>query len=52
MTLIITSEEYITITVDEVEWYYLTEEAVVVKKKGFNYTHTFRGKNLKVEEKK
>ena len=52
MTLLITLEEGITMKVEEVEWYNLTEEAVEVKKKGFNHTHTFRGKNLKVEEKK
>ena len=51
MTLTITLEEGITMKVEEVEWYNLTEDGVDVKRKGFP-PHTIRGKNLKVEEKK
>ena len=51
MTILITIEEGITITVKEVEWYNLTEDGIEIKKKGFEL-NTILGKNLKVEEKK
>lgn len=49
MTILITIEEGITITVKEVEWYNLTEDGIEVKNKGCK-PHTILGKNLKVEE--
>lgn len=51
MTLSITLEEGITMKVEEVEWYNLTEDGVEVKKKGFS-PHTIRGKRLMVEVEK
>lgn len=51
MTLFITLEECITMKVEEVEWYNLTEDGVEVKRKGLE-PHIVRGKHLKVEEKK
>ncbi len=51
MTILITLEEGITMTVKEVEWYNLTEDGIEIKKKGF-VLNTILGKNLKVEEKK
>lgn len=48
MTLSITLEEGITMKVEEVEWYNLTEDGVEIKRKGFE-PHTIRGKHLNVE---